>query len=237
MTKRKDFLTLQKEYCRDQVVIDKQRNITLWALGGFVPSDPVEATHFLRHNPPYSRRVFSSTNTKYIKQFIKIENDFRLLLVQQLNQFLAALEVSSCRVGKACAVSGLSRVKALEYRSRIAALDELWYEVEEDITDRLEEAGFSRAVDGYEEPVFYQGEECGYKQKYSDSILAMMLQGRRPDVYKQRTAQEISTNGPIPVTIGNFDWEDFDEEDRLLIRKILEKRANKSDAEEEGQSG
>jgi len=44
---------------------------------------------------------------------------------------------------------------------------------------RLEEA-HSRAVDGWEEPVYFQGHKCGTVRRYSDKMLAMLLAGDDP---------------------------------------------------------
>ena len=48
-------------------------------------------------------------------------------------------------------------------------------EVEDILRGKLVESAYSRAVDGWEEPVFYEGEECGTKRKYSDPLLVKLL--------------------------------------------------------------
>lgn len=50
--------------------------------------------------------------------------------------------------------------------------------------ETLEQTALSRAVDGWDEPVFYEGKLCGTKRKFSDSLLMFMLKGLKPDVYK-----------------------------------------------------
>lgn len=41
----------------------------------------------------------------------------------------------------------------------------------------LEETARKRAVDGWDEPVFYEGEVCGHIRKYSDRMLELTLKG------------------------------------------------------------
>lgn len=72
--------------------------------------------------------------------------------------------------------------------------------------DVLENAAIRRAVEGVEKPVFYKGEVVGSVTEYSDTLLAKLLTGRRPEVYGNK--QEISTNQPIAIHIAKFDDHD-----------------------------
>jgi hypothetical protein len=54
---------------------------------------------------------------------------------------------------------------------------------------QLESEAIRRAKDGVEEPVFYQGDVCGYVTKYSDPLLKMLLQKRLKHVYGDDAAQ------------------------------------------------
>ena len=52
-------------------------------------------------------------------------------------------------------------------------------------SDRLEDAAKTRSIEGWEEPVFYQGKACGTVRKFSDTLLMFQLNGRRPEKYRQ----------------------------------------------------
>jgi hypothetical protein len=67
---------------------------------------------------------------------------------------------------------------------------------------KLEEAAVERAVEGVDEPVFYQGEECGYKKKYSDDLLKFLMTANNPSKYGKADAK--SNGSPIVVQIANF---------------------------------
>lgn len=59
-----------------------------------------------------------------------------------------------------------------------------------------------RAVDGWDEPVFNQGELVGTKRKYSDTCLVFMLKALAPEKYRESAQVEIHNQvhgGPLPT--------------------------------------
>jgi len=54
--------------------------------------------------------------------------------------------------------------------------------------DILEAEALRRAVLGVEEPVYDKGRIVGYVTKYSDSLLAFLLKGRRRQIYGERSS-------------------------------------------------
>ena len=65
--------------------------------------------------------------------------------------------------------------------------------------DYLEEKARQRATEGWEEPVWYQGDEVGRVRKYSDTLLIFLLKGAKPDKYRERGTFEHTgkDGGPI----------------------------------------
>lgn len=57
---------------------------------------------------------------------------------------------------------------------------------EDESTEVLEKEALRRAVEGREEPVYFNGVQVGTTRKYSDVLLIFMLKARRPDVYRER---------------------------------------------------
>ena len=49
-----------------------------------------------------------------------------------------------------------------------------------------------RALEGGEEPVFYQGKIVGSVRKYSDTLLMFMLKARRPERYRDRVGVDVA---------------------------------------------
>ena len=71
----------------------------------------------------------------------------------------------------------------------------------EQAAQRLEAEAKRRAVEGVEEPVFYQGKQCGVIRRYSDVLLMFLLKGAMPDKYKERTSTELTGAGGKPITV------------------------------------
>lgn len=64
----------------------------------------------------------------------------------------------------------------------------------------LEDEAIERAVTGWDEPVFYLGQQCGTKRKKSDTLLIFMLKALAPDKYREISAINIaaSASGSLP---------------------------------------
>jgi hypothetical protein len=67
-----------------------------------------------------------------------------------------------------------------------------WDEALSKAWDRLEGECYKRATDGWEEPVFYQGEQVGTVKRFSDTMAALLLRAHRPEVYKPESAVNIN---------------------------------------------
>lgn len=169
--------------------------LTIVALGGFATSLDYA------YSPAVNKKLTKAgIITEYLaKELVAEENEYRLYVLRIMNDFLGALLDSQCMVAIACKVSGLSRTHAIKLRNKISAFDELWTQIYDDITDVIENTAYKRAVEGIEEPVYYKGELVDTKLVYSDSLLTLLLQSRRPEVYKQRAAIETT-----PVGTFNF---------------------------------
>lgn len=63
---------------------------------------------------------------------------------------------------------------------------EAFRQAQEEVGDFLEECAISRATEGVEEPVFYQGEIVGYITRRSDGLLKFLLRGAKPHKYQER---------------------------------------------------
>lgn len=61
-----------------------------------------------------------------------------------------------------------------------------WDVAVEEGTDRLEDAMFERAVDGYDRPVFQGGTLVGVTREYSDQLAMFLAQGRRPEKFRRK---------------------------------------------------
>ena len=63
----------------------------------------------------------------------------------------------------------------------------------------LEEEAIRRACRGVNEPVFYRGKVCGAIQKYSDTLLIVLLKALAPAKYRE--VHELQGEGGGPVIL------------------------------------
>lgn len=74
-------------------------------------------------------------------------------------------------------------------------------DAEEASADLLEAEARRRAVDGVEEPVYQGGQLVGTKRVYSDTLLALLLKGRRKDVFSDRKELTGANGAPLPPAV------------------------------------
>lgn len=100
-------------------------------------------------------------------------------------------------VTDSCTFASVSRETAYRHRREDEAFKAAWEEALDTAVGTLEDEAWRRAKDGVDEPVFYQGEECGTVRKYSDTLLIFLLKAHRPKLYRERV--DVTTDGK-PLT-------------------------------------
>jgi hypothetical protein len=113
-------------------------------------------------------------------------------------EFCDAL-AETANVTKAALATGISRREWYRTRDEDAEFRKAWDAALELGTDALEDEAVRRAHEGTLRPVFYQGQECGAIREYSDTLLIFVLKARRPEKFKERSAQEIFGPNSTPV--------------------------------------
>lgn len=98
--------------------------------------------------------------------------------------FLAAYE-QNCSVVKSAKVAGIARRTHYDWMANDQEYTALFHEAHQEAVDRLEREARRRAIRGVKEPVYYKGEVVGYKRKYSDTMLAMLLNANLPEKYRR----------------------------------------------------
>lgn len=121
-----------------------------------------------------------------------------------------------------CKAAGISRTGVERWRESSEWFDTMYSIAIEEAADRIEAEAYRRAVEGYDEPVIYQGmtttvldpvtmqEKQLTVRKYSDSLMAMMLRGARPEKYRENYKVEHSGAAGgvlvIPAPIDPVSW-------------------------------
>ena len=67
--------------------------------------------------------------------------------------------------------------------------------------EMLEAEAVRRANIGVDEPVFYQGVECGRIRKYSDTLMIFLLKGMNPRKFRDNATIEHTGPGGGPVSV------------------------------------
>lgn len=76
-----------------------------------------------------------------------------------------------------------------------------WDAAQEAFGDALEAEAVRRAFQGTYEPVYYQGEVCGYKINKSDTLLVHLLKAYKPDKFGDKSKVEHSHEGMVGVAL------------------------------------
>jgi hypothetical protein len=102
--------------------------------------------------------------------------------------------------GKAAALCGLGRRTVFDWKDKDKAFAAAWFDAAEMGIDLLEEEAIRRARDGVRKPIFHAGTICGHVQEYSDTLMTLMLKGRRRDIFNVERFEHTGADGePIAV--------------------------------------
>lgn len=127
--------------------------------------------------------------------------------------FFTAIE-NGHPVNAACAMAGYARRCVYRWRSADPIFAARWRDANAVAVDLLADEADRRGRDGFDEPVFYKGEQCGAKRRYSDGLLLARLKALRPEQYRE-TPTLISFGHPAPSPPRDFELE-------RLIRDIAQ---------------
>ncbi len=105
-------------------------------------------------------------------------------------------------VSEALRAVGRSRRQAYRLRATDADFAARWDEAVDTAVDALEAEARRRALDGYDEPVFYRGRVCGQVRRYSDRLMELLLRGQRPERYRARADPEAASDPTLIITTG-----------------------------------
>lgn len=97
----------------------------------------------------------------------------------------------------AAAAAGIDRSTVFRRRQDDEEFAQAVDEAIDMAADKLEREARRRAVDGVEEPVYQGGQLVGKRMVYSDSLLALLLKGRRKKVFAERIEQTGADGGPV----------------------------------------
>jgi hypothetical protein len=110
--------------------------------------------------------------------------------------FLAHLAETGI-LSDAAAAAGVDRSNVWRRRQEDAEFAQAVEQALDMAADKLEAEARRRALEGVEEPVYQGGQLVGTRTVYSDSLLALLLKGRRKKVFAERIEQTGADGGPV----------------------------------------
>jgi len=104
---------------------------------------------------------------------------------------------------KAAAAVNVARDTVFEWRQNDPDFKKRWEAAIEEGTDLLEDEARRRAAEGVERGIYHAGEKIDTELVYSDTLMMLMLKGRRPKVYNRATDITLSgtEDGPPVKTM------------------------------------
>lgn len=129
------------------------------------------------------------------------KKSYTFLKDKKKNKFLNYF-VTLGTISKAANEMDISRQTHYDWLNNDAQYAAAFSKAEAMAADLLEEEAVRRAT-GYEVPVYHQGVEVGKRVVYSDFLLKFLLQGAKPDKYKERVQNE-----NIDMGAAGLGWED-----------------------------
>lgn len=104
-------------------------------------------------------------------------------------------------VTDAAKAAGTARTTVRYWRDNDEQFAKDWDDAYDEGTDVLEAEAQRRAVEGVKRPVYQGGELVGHVQEYSDTLMNIMLQARRPHKFRNRTELTGPNGGPLKADL------------------------------------
>lgn len=152
-----------------------------------------------------------------------LSNHAKILAKQRRQKaFLEAYKIGGTIVS-GCKAAKVSRRVVLNWRTREPEFAQRFLEAHEEASEALETEARRRAKDGWDEPVFYEGEIVGSKRKYSDTLLIFLMKGNLPEKYKERFEHSGDVDHPVSVEL---DLTKLSDEELQSLEDIVDKMGN-----------
>jgi hypothetical protein len=107
--------------------------------------------------------------------------------------FLAAFEASGC-VRLAARAAGITRKTHYHWLQHNPAYAVRFQKSQMIAADLLQDEAVRRAVEGWTEPIFYKGEQCGAVWRYDGALLQFLLRGLLPEKYGRKPLEAGKTD-------------------------------------------
>jgi hypothetical protein len=118
--------------------------------------------------------------------------------------FLAAFSQYG-NVTRAAEAAGCDRHSHALWLKKDPAYAEAFEQAKAMACDRIEQEIYRRGVEGWDEPVWYEGRQVGMLRRYSDTLLIFLAKGMMPQKYRDR-AEHSHALSPAMAAL-NAEWQ------------------------------
>jgi hypothetical protein len=145
-----------------------------------------------------------------------------LTKADQQAKFLAAYS-EHANVTLACKAAGVERKQHYRWLDGDPEFATRFKQAYKAACDAVDAEIRRRGLLGYEEPVFFQGRECGQITKYDSTLLIFFAKGLMPEKYKDNYKAEINLTGKVDVelnhrlTLRNLSDEQLEQLERIFL--------------------
>lgn len=124
----------------------------------------------------------------------------RTSTVVKARAFLAAYR-RTCNITASAAAAGIKPRQHYRWLENYPKYAAAFRRASVVAADYLESVAIERAAVGWEEPVFYKGDECGTVRRFDGGLMQFLLRGAKPEKYKQSAELTGVGGGPIQAKL------------------------------------
>lgn len=113
---------------------------------------------------------------------------------QKKRKIIETIKKNGGNQSAACAKVGVNYATHVYHRKKDEVYAERVDQAIEEACQQVEEAITHRAIEGVDEPIYFQGSLVGYKKNYSDNLLMERARALMPERYNPKSQVEINQN-------------------------------------------
>jgi hypothetical protein len=108
----------------------------------------------------------------------------------------------TCNVVRAAERAGIPRRLHYQWIDRWPRYAEVFEKTKRAAAEYMESVAVERASEGWLEPIYYQGSQCGEVRRYDSGLMQLLLRGLMPDKYGMQRAEISGPQGePVQAKI------------------------------------
>lgn len=113
-------------------------------------------------------------------------------------RFLEHFEALNCCLQHAANATGISASTVYDHLESDPEFHDAFQALKKQFHEKLEQAAYTRAVEGIDDPIFQRGEHVGDRKVFSDGLLTLMLKRHIPE-YRDKITADLNHTGSVLV--------------------------------------